>query len=84
MKDKIFLGSFLFAVGGSLWHTMCVAVDNGNLPKPNIEVHTAWCGFHTTVPVGCYAYGSIDIISHRDNDKGTVIVSKMNAYKKTN
>ena len=60
---------------------MCVAVDNGKLPKPNIKVHTAWCGFHTTVPVGCYDYELIDIISHRDKDKGTGIVSKMNAYK---
>ena len=81
MKDKFFLGSFLCAVGGSLWHTMCVDVDNGNLPKPNIEVHTAWCGFHTTVSVGCYVYDSIGIISHRDKDKGTGLVSKMNAYK---
>ena len=71
------------AFSSSIACSYLVDVDNGNLSKPNIEVHTAWCWFHTTVPVGCYVYDSIGIISHRDKDKGTGIVSKMNAYKKT-
>lgn len=57
-------------------------MDNSLLTEPDIEVHTAWCGFHTTLPAGCRTNDSIDIISHRDKDKGIVIVSIMNTYNK--